>query len=181
MPDHLYTLSALFCDALGAAPPVLYDLHSALEGRLTASRLSQSFFGAAELPTYDLARSEVVLSFGANFLETWMSPVAQSYAYGLLRQGQFGGRGFFAQLEPRLSATAASADEWIPVRPGAEGHVALAIGRIIVEERLGHVGSRRPYSVMYENVDVGQMAEVSQVPAETLRRLATIFLTPTRR
>lgn len=175
MPDHLSRLSTLLCNALGAPPPVLFDLHSALEGRATAARLSEAFFGAAELPVYDVARAEVVLSFGANFLETWMSPVAQSYDYGLLRQGQFGGRGFFVQFEPRLSATAASADEWIPVRPGAEGHVALAIGRIIVEERLGHVGSRRPFSIMYQDVDVGGMAEASQVPAETLHRLARVF------
>jgi len=175
MPDHLYRLSTLFCEALGAPPPVLFDLHSALEGRATAARMSQAFFGSAELPVYDLAHTEVVLSFGANFLETWMSPVAQSYTYGLLRQGRSGGRGFFVQFEPRLSATAASADEWIPVRPGTEGLTALALGRIIVEERLGHVGSLRSYGVMYQDVEVGAMAEASQVSAETLHRLARVF------
>jgi anaerobic selenocysteine-containing dehydrogenase len=104
-----------------------------------------------------------------------MSPVAQSYDYGTLRQGQFGGRGFVVQFEPRLSATAASADEWIPVRPGTEGFVALGIGRIIVEERLGHVGSHRPHAMLYQNVDVREMAAASQVPVETLRRLARVF------
>src|SRR5574341_156933 len=136
MPDHLYRLTARLLEALGAPPPVIFDLHSALEGRAAAAQLSQTFFVAPELPVYDLARSEVILSFGANFLETWMSPVAQSYAYGTLRQGQFGGRGFLVQFEPRLSATAASADEWIPVRPGAEGFAALAMGRS-EERRVG--------------------------------------------
>ena len=129
MPDHLYQLTTRLLTALGAPPPVIFDLHAALEGRVTATQLSQTFFGAPELPIYDLARSQVVLSFGANLLETWMSPVAQSYAYGALRQGYHGGRGYISQIEPRLSATAASADEWIPVRPGNEGLVALAIGR----------------------------------------------------
>jgi len=175
MPDHLYRLTARLLEALGASPPVIFDLHSALEGRAAAAQLSQTFFGAPELPVYDLARSEVILSFGANFLETWMSPVAQSYAYGTLRQGQFGGRGFLVQFEPRLSATAASADEWIPLRPGAEGFVALGIGRIVVEERLGHVGSHGPHAVLYQNVDVREMAAASEVPVETLRRLARIF------
>ncbi len=175
MPDHLYRLTARLLEALGAPPPVIFDLHSALEGRAAAAQLSQTFFGAPELPVYDLARSEVILSFGANFLETWMSPVAQSYAYGTLRQGQFGGRGFLVQFEPRLSATAASADEWIPLRPGAEGFVALGIGRIVVEERLGHVGSHGPHAVLYQNVDVREMASASEVPVETLRRLARIF------
>jgi anaerobic selenocysteine-containing dehydrogenase len=35
MPDHLYRLVVQFLDALGAPPPILFDLHSALEGRAT--------------------------------------------------------------------------------------------------------------------------------------------------
>jgi anaerobic selenocysteine-containing dehydrogenase len=175
MPSHVYRLAARLLDALGAAPPVIFDLQSALEGRSAASHLSQAFFGVPDLPEYDLSQSDVVLSFGANFLETWMSPVAQSAAYGAMRQGRMGSRGLLIQFEPRLSATAASADEWIPVSPGAEGFVALAIGRIIVEERLGHVGSHRSQAVLYENVDVGEMSTVSDVTVETLRRLARAF------
>lgn len=175
MPDHLYRLVVQFLDSLGAPPPVIFDLHSALEGRATALKHSQLLFNAPELPVYDLSRSEVIFSFGANFLETWMSPVNQNRSYGEMRQGQFGGRGLLVQFEPRLSATAASADEWIPTPPGAEGFVALALGRIIVEERLGHVGSQRPHAVLYQNVDVLEMAAASQVPVEQLRRLARIF------
>lgn len=175
MSDHLYRLVVQFMDAFGAPPPVLFDLHSALEGRATGIKHSQMFFAAPELPVYDLSRSEVIYSFGANFLETWMSPVNLSRAFGEMRQGQFGGRGLLVQFEPRLSATGASADEWIPTPPGTEGFVALAIGRIIVEERLGHVGSHRPHAVLYQNVDVREMAAASQIPADQLRRLARIF------
>jgi anaerobic selenocysteine-containing dehydrogenase len=175
MPDHLFRLATRFLGALGAPLPMIYDLHSALEGRATAQRHAEAFFGEPELPVYDLARSEVVFSFGANFLETWMSPVAQMHSYGTLRQGQFGGRGFFVQFEPRLSSTGASADQWIPLRPGTEGMVALAIGRIIVEENLGHVGSHRPHAVLYQNVDVQEMAAATEVPIERLRQLARVF------
>jgi len=175
MPSHVYRLATRLFETLGAAPPVIYDLQSALEGRSAASQLSQAFFGSPDLPVYDISQSDVVLSFGANLLETWMSPVAQSAAYGAMRQGGMGSRGLFVQFEPRLSATAASADEWIPVRPGAEGFVALALGRIIVEERLGHVGSHRTQAVLYQNVDVREMAAASDVPIETLHRLARAF------
>ncbi|HEX6304497.1 MAG TPA: molybdopterin-dependent oxidoreductase [Anaerolineales bacterium] len=175
VPDHLYRLVNLLLESLGARPAVIFDLHSALEGRAAALNLSNRFFGVPEFPVYDLSRSEIILSFGANFLETWMSPVNQSRAFGEMRQGQFGGRGFFVQLEPRLSSTAASADEWIPTSPGTEGFVALAIGRIIVEERLGHVGSHRQHAVLYQDVDVHEMATASGIPVERLRRLARIF------
>jgi anaerobic selenocysteine-containing dehydrogenase len=53
--------------------------------------------------------------------------------------------------------------------------VALGIGRIIVEERLGHVGSHNQHALLYQNVDVGEMAAASEVPVETLRRLAQTF------
>ena len=175
MPSHTYRLTTLLLEALGTDPPVIYDLQSALEGRSAASQLSQAFFGTPDLPVYDLSQSDVVFSFGANLLETWMSPVAQNAAYGTMRQGLMGSRGLFVQFEPRLSATAASADEWIPVQPGAEGFAALAIGRIIVEERLGHVGSHQSQAVLYQNVDVREMAAASGLPVETLRRLARAF------
>ena len=175
MPDHVYRLADVLLNALEAPPPIIFDLHSALEGRAIASELSQTMFATQDLPVYDLAQADVILSFGANLLENWMSPVAQSVAYGSMRQAKRGGRGLLVQFEARLSATAASADEWIPVKPGAEGYVALAIGRIILEERLGHVGSHRPQAVLYQNVDVREMSAASEVPVDTLRRIASAF------
>ena len=175
MPDHVYRLADVLLNALEAPPPIIFDLHSALEGRAIASELSQTMFATQDLPVYDLAQADVILSFGANLLENWMSPVAQSVAYGSMRQAKRGGRGLLVQFEARLSATAASADEWIPVKPGAEGYVALAIGRIILEERLGHVGSHRPQAILYQNVDVREMSAASEVPVDTLRRIASAF------
>ncbi len=98
-----------------------------------ANRLS---FGRAQLPTFDLAQSNVVLSFGADFLGTWNSPVAQSLSYGTMRQGRSGVRGKFVQVEPRISQTGASSDEWIPARPGTEGELALGIAHVLMSEHL---------------------------------------------
>jgi anaerobic selenocysteine-containing dehydrogenase len=107
-------------------------------------------------------------------LETWQSPVAYGHAFGQFRQGQRGGRGYFAHFEARLSSTAAKADEWIPIRPGTEGLVALALGRIIVEEGLaGAYG--RSQAELYRFVKPGELAVASDVSMETLNRLATIF------
>src|SRR3989337_378878 len=104
MPDHVYRLAARLLESLGAPPPIVSDLHSALEGRIAAQWLAREFFGSRELPLYDLGRSSVVLSFGANLLENWMSPVAQSVGYGEMRQGGTGGRGLLLHIQPRRSA-----------------------------------------------------------------------------
>jgi anaerobic selenocysteine-containing dehydrogenase len=41
-----------------------------------------------------------------------------------------------AIAEPRLSATAAKADEWMPLRPGTDGALAVAIAHVILTEGL---------------------------------------------
>src|SRR5262249_55495525 len=66
-----------FLDRFGAPPPLAFDFFDDVVLR-RANLLS---FGYEQLPTFDLARSRYVLSFGADFLGTWNSPVAQSAAY----------------------------------------------------------------------------------------------------
>lgn len=92
-------------------------------------------FGQEQLPYFDIGRSQYLLSFGADFLGTWLSPVQYNRAYGEFRQGR-PNRGYFVQVEPRLSQTGANADEWLPVRPGTEGILAMSIAQVLVAEGL---------------------------------------------
>ena len=73
-----------------------------------------------------------MISFGADFLGTWNSPVAQSAAYGRMRQGRPGMRGAFVQVESRMSQTGANADEWVAGEPGTEGVLALGLAHVII-------------------------------------------------
>jgi anaerobic selenocysteine-containing dehydrogenase len=98
-----------------------------------ANRLS---FGHAQLPTFDLAHSNYVLSFGADFLGTWNSPVSNNIGYGGMRQGRSGIRGKFVQIECRMSQTGGNADEWIAAKSGTEGYLALAFAHVILAEHL---------------------------------------------
>jgi len=96
-------------------------------------------FGREQLPTLDLAESKYVISFGADFLGTWNSPVSQNVGYGHMRQGRPGARGKFVQVEYRMSQTGANADEWLPVKPGTEGVLALGLAHVIM-----NCGERKP-------------------------------------
>lgn len=174
LPDSLYSLASRWLGALGAPSPIIFDLHAALAGHSLSAQVADALYGSSQLPVYDVGNANVIFSFGANFVETWGSPTAYGHAYGRFRQGQTGGRGFFVQFEPRLSNTAAAADEWIPIRPGTEGLVALALGRIMVEQGLaGAFG--RSQAGLYRQVEVERLAEASDVSMETLHRLAIIF------
>ncbi len=124
-------LGRRFLHALGSPHDVA--LHRGDEAAALALRLTQ---GVGAAPALDLKSADYVLSLGSALLEAWGSPVHTMRAYGEFRQGRTGKRGKLVQVEPRLSITGASADEWIAVRPGTEGLFALGVATAIVSEGL---------------------------------------------
>jgi anaerobic selenocysteine-containing dehydrogenase len=127
-----HDLTTMFLSRFGAAAPTTFELF----GDDVLRRANFMSFGREQLPTFDLAASRYAISFGADFLGTWNSPVAQAAAYGRMRQGRRGIRGAFVQVEPRMSLTGASADEWVAIRPGTEGVLALGLAHVIVRDKL---------------------------------------------
>ncbi|HXD75340.1 MAG TPA: molybdopterin-dependent oxidoreductase [Vicinamibacterales bacterium] len=120
-------LIALFLEKSGAPAPVTYELFS--DDVLRQANLRS--FGHEQLPTFDFGNSRLVISFGADFLGTWNSPVSQMAGYGKMRGGRPGIRGRLVQVEPRMSLTGASADEWVAIRPGTEGILALGLANAV--------------------------------------------------
>ncbi|MBM3946834.1 MAG: 4Fe-4S ferredoxin, partial [SAR202 cluster bacterium] len=94
-------------------------------------------YGQDQLPHFDIANAGYVVSFGADFLSTWLNPVGYMRQYGQFRQGTGRKRGKLVQVESRFSMTAANADEWIPVKPGAEGALALSIAYVMIKDGKG--------------------------------------------
>ena len=125
-------LVARFMSAFGAPPPIDHEFF----GEDVLRRANLLSFGHDQLPTFDLATTRYVIGFGADFLGTWNSPVAQNAAYGSMRQGRSDVRAKFVQFEPRMSQTGANADEWVPVKPGTEGVVALGLAHVILDAKL---------------------------------------------
>ena len=168
-PDHLFDLASDLAKATGINAPVRFGALSMFESRATLSKAAKNLFGEASLPFFDVGGAQVVFSFGANFLETWLSPVSYTRGFAGLREALTKRRGTFVQFESRMSATAGKADEWIPLRPGSEALVALAIGRLVSELRGG------PMPRAFSNVDVLEVASKSGIKLETLEHLAGIF------
>jgi menaquinone reductase, molybdopterin-binding-like subunit len=120
-------LVALFVEKAGGQPPIAYELFS--DDVLRRANLLS--FGREQVPTVDFANSRAVISFGADFLGAWGSPVAQSAGYATMRGGRPGIRGSLIQVEPRMSLTGASADEWVGIKPGTEGILALGLAKAL--------------------------------------------------
>src|SRR6059036_1473607 len=149
--------------ALGTRPRVTFEPF-AYEALRAANRIT---FGRDAIPYFAFEDAEVVLSFGADFLETWLSNVA--YARGFARSHGFaGGRaGTFIHVEPRQSLTASNADQWVRNAPGTEGLVALAVLKSMVEQGLVD----RRFGEVVGAVNVEKAAEASGVSTETIKQM----------
>ncbi|MFT3893080.1 MAG: molybdopterin-dependent oxidoreductase [Anaerolineales bacterium] len=166
--DHLFDLVTELTTAIGAPAPI--RVGSVFEGRATLSKAAEDLFGQQGMPYFDIANSDLVLSFGANFLETWLSPVAFSQAYAKMRGGTPKRRGYFIHFEARLSQTAAKADEWIPLLPGTEGLVALAIGKLVAEAKGGNIPPA------FSSVNVEEIIKASGVTREAFDSVVSHIL-----
>ncbi len=79
--------------------------------------------GARVLPAYYFDRAEVVASFDADFLATWISPVqfTADYRRGRDLEGQSPKFSYHLQLEPRMSVTGSKADRRLALAPSETG------------------------------------------------------------
>ena len=94
----------------------------------------KNVFGQDLLPDFNLEQTNFLLSFGADFLSTWVSPTRWNRGYGEFRQGpDRSRRGTLVQVGSRFSMTAANADMWVPLPPGWEGHLAMGLAYAILE------------------------------------------------
>jgi anaerobic selenocysteine-containing dehydrogenase len=167
-----------FLRRLGAPAPITFEIFDDAVLR----RANEMSFGRYQLPTFDLARTRYVIGFGADFLGTWNSPLAHSVAYGRMRQGQAGARPKFVQVEPRVSQTGASADEWVAIRPGTEGFLALGLAHVIIKNGLRPPSAAGRAGALIEGWSGGLEAFAPEaveretgVQAERVERLAREF------
>jgi len=192
VPDQAYSVAALllagldgvsvpdpFADYLGDPsnppafrPPVIWNLQRACDADALLRNAMQSLWGERRLPFFDLAAADVVISFSADLFETWLSPVYFGRSYGALRRAGETSRGYFAQVQPRLSVTAVSADEWYAPPPGREAEVALVLGRVILDDGLAAAGRPAGVDELFAGVDARSLAGDLGLRFESLQHLA---------
>ena len=163
----LATLLDKWIEALGARPRVAYEPF-AYEAIRAANRAT---FGRDAIPYHAFEDASVVLSFGADFVETWISNVEYSRNFVKMHSLRDKRAGTFIHVEPRQSLTAGSADEWVRNVPGTEGLLALAILKAMIDGNLAD----RAFGSAVEGVAVDTAAAQCGVPANVIRRIAETF------
>jgi molybdopterin-containing oxidoreductase family iron-sulfur binding subunit len=153
--------------ALGARPRVTLEPFG-LEAIRAANRAT---FGRDAVPSYAFAEAQVMLNFGADFVETWVNNVHYPGAFTRMHAFREGRAGTAIHVEPRQSLTAANADEWVRNAPGTEGILALAILKMLVDRGMAD----RAYAAAVAQVDVKKVADESGVDAKTIEHVAEAF------
>ena len=146
--------------------------------RTTLQAAIKQVYDEDVMPDFDIENSNYILSFGSDFLNTWVSPVRYARGYGEFRQGDRA-RGKFTQVESRFSMTAANADRWVYIKPGMEGALALSIAQVIISENLGDANAANELTGGGAfNLDAyapDAISEAVGVSAETIRTVAREF------
>ncbi|MBW3127886.1 TAT-variant-translocated molybdopterin oxidoreductase [Hymenobacter profundi] len=99
---------------------------------ISASGLLQANGGV--LPSYNFSQANVIVSLGADFLGTWLSPVEFAKQYATTRKVSSDKKTMSRhyQFETTMSLTGANADTRVPVKPSEMGAVTLALYNAVV-------------------------------------------------
>jgi len=131
---------------------------------------------------YDLPSTNYILAFGAGILES-QNPLSRNLRmWGKIRRER-PNRAKVVVIDPRLSLTAGKADEWIPIQPGTDGALALAMANVIIGEGLydaRFVQSRTAGFAEFRELamahyGVERVAGITGIRPDAIRRIAREF------
>jgi len=172
----LDNIAGLWLKAWGSGRMVFWERI----GEEPARAAANACFGRRDLPVYRLDRAEAIISFGADFLETWGSPVEYSRQYADFRLPKMRNGvlsiGKCAYVSPRLGTTGAKADHWVQAHPGTEGVLAMGVLNAVVNQGWVARGAGIDEGAVKEFVashDLHTVSEATGVPVGMIARLAS--------
>lgn len=125
-------------------------------------------------PVPDIERTDLLVVMGANPAASQGSLLAAPDVMGIL-----GRIGTVIVIDPVRTATAAKADEWLPVTPGTDAALLLAVVHTLFEENLATVGDLGEHIDGVETLRAvtrdwspERVASVTGISAERIRDLA---------
>lgn len=135
--------------------------------------------GVRAFPRFDLANTDLVLSFGSGLLDGWISPVRMFKANSSWKNENVK----VIQIEPRLSNTAAKADKWIPVNPGTEAALAFGMANVIISESLynkkfvenNSYGFEEFKQFVFDKYDLENVSKITGIKKSDIIFLAKVF------
>lgn len=124
----------------------------------------------------DMVKAKYIIVWGAN--PAWCSMHSVKYLYEARKNGAR-----IVVIDPILTQTAAKADDFIQIKPGTDGALALGMARHLLDANLvdrdfvdNHATGFYEFSnYLRQNVTVDWASEVTGVPAQDIRNIAESF------
>lgn len=95
-----------------------------------SKKVGQQMTWGEDLEVPDFANARYILNFGSNLFESFPAHAAA------VADGRAEKHAKLVTFDPRMSMTAGLSDEWVPIVPGTDGLVALAMANVIMAEGL---------------------------------------------
>ncbi|MBI4211235.1 MAG: TAT-variant-translocated molybdopterin oxidoreductase [Deltaproteobacteria bacterium] len=136
-------------------------------------KAGEASYGMPLIPRYRFEEAKFILSFGADFLGTWLSPVEFAKGFAAARSVDDGRLAKLAVVESGLSLTGQNADHYLPVAAGDELFVALAIAyEIIVTQKLSAYAENVLITASLLPYSVKNVSAVTGIEADVISKLA---------
>ena len=126
-----------------------------------------------DLPAVDYANVKYYISPGRNLIEGINNGVVQKIAAAKANGAKI------IALDPRMSNFAAWADEWLPIKPGTDGALLLALINVIIKENLYDKAFVRANAIGFEELKAANAqytpewaTQITDIPAQTITRIA---------
>jgi len=110
-------------------------------------------FGKQVIPDYRFDKAELIVSFGADFLGTWLSPIEYTKQFSSGRDPDKK-MNHLIQFESNLSLTGSNADKRIQIKPSQELAALLKIYTDIVQSV-----ENRTIEVSNSNIEIGDVSK----------------------
>ena len=127
---------------------------------------NESVFGSSAVPSFKIGAADVVIAFGTDFIETWLSPLSNQLGFSDARKD---GKGFAIFVGPRLGLSASNTDQWLAPNPGTEILVAIALASEVAKRKGGGPESLRALLGKYS---ASAVAEKTGIAAAVLEGVA---------
>jgi anaerobic selenocysteine-containing dehydrogenase len=145
--------------------------------------------GGLEYPplAFDLKKTDYMITFGTNLLEEPLSPVYFNRIYGEMKEKRARTGLKMVHVDARMSQAGRNATEWVQIRPGSMGILALGLAYVILRDNIydkdfigSHTqdfrkGSDDFQTLVTRDYAPDRVSEVTGVPAQTILRLAREF------
>jgi anaerobic selenocysteine-containing dehydrogenase len=139
--------------------------------------------GVHDYLAYDWENANYVISLGASLIEAFRPTLFVQRMVAYMRRGRPGIRGKIVTVDPRHSVTACKSDEWIPIRPGTDGALALGMAKVIVEAGLHDQGFLKEHTAGFDEWKENVLDEVSldfvsqqtDIPVDRIEQLGREF------